>query len=204
MNPMSDLTLGDLRRLNSRIARKLEGLVTWSTFSLEGFRAALESRLQGRIILIPFHWENAAFFGFTLGCTGPNGRRWLVLYECDAGSEHQLVIILHELMHIAFGHRNADISAALMREIVTFLKLLPEVEDVDLETAVAYTRLCAFDEGGNLLFVGREGEEQEAELGATWVVTQARRAGALPPSGTPFLAEHRTIDANLGGSVGSL
>src|SRR5437867_12270038 len=92
---MSELTLQDLRRLNSRIARTLEGLVAWSSFTLEGFRTALQVRVQGCILLIPFHWENAALFGLTLGFAGPQGRRWLVLYEREADAEHQLVIILH-------------------------------------------------------------------------------------------------------------
>jgi len=141
---MSELTLQDLRRLNNRIARALEGLVVWSTFTLEGFRAALEGRLHSRIIFIPFHWGNAALFGFTVGCAGPEGRQWLVLYEREADAEHQLVIILHELMHIALGHRSADIPADRLREILIAVGFLPELRDVDLATAVAHTRLCVY------------------------------------------------------------
>jgi hypothetical protein len=96
------------------------------------------------------------------------------------------------------GHRSAAVAADCLAEILNAVELPPMATDVDLTTTVAYTRLCLYDERGLLLLVEGEMEEREAALGATWVVTQARRAGALPPSGAPFLSEHRMIDATLG------
>ncbi len=177
---MNKLTPRDLRRLNSRIEQTLEGLMDWSTFSVEGFRAALAAKVEGPITLAPFHWQNAALSGLTLGCSGPTGRKWLVFYESETDADHQLVIVLHELMHIAFGHCSATIPPEQLRDVLTAVGLYPQPRDV--ETVVVYTRLCLYGDKG-IILVNREDTEREAELAAIWTVTRARRAGALPPLG---------------------
>jgi hypothetical protein len=184
-----------LNQLNRRFAAAVDDLVRWELFTLDGFRAALAHKLDGVIQLRPFHWADASLFGFTVGTVGADGRpHWLVLYEAEADAEHQLTIILHELMHIALGHVSA--TAQLTPEM--FHTLLAAAGLVSDDAAVVtYTRACLNVDG--LLTEREASEEREAELGAMWVLAQVRRAGALPPSGHPFAAEHRALDAHLRG-----
>lgn len=190
------LNLAALRRLDGRFAALLEGLVSWDEFTLDAFRSALAHKLNGTIQLQPFHWEDASHFGITLGTIGADGRRhWLVLYELEADAEHQLAIILHELLHIALGHAKA--TARLRPEMVRLLLASSGLLPPDLDV-ITYTRACLPHEK-HVLTASEAMEEQEAELGAMWVLAQVRRAGALPLSGQPFAAEHRALDTNLRG-----
>jgi hypothetical protein len=185
-----------LHHLNQRFAETLGGLVPWAEFTLEAFRAALAHKLNGVIQLQPFHWEETSHFGITMGTIGADGRRhWLVLYESEADAEHQLAIILHELVHIALGHAKATarLTPQMLRTLLAAAGLRPEDMAV-----VTYTRAC-LPRAEDLLTDREALEEREAELGAMWVLAQVRRAGALPPSGQPFAAEHHALDAHLRG-----
>lgn len=188
---MSRLTLQDLRRLNRRIAAALADIVPWSAFTLAAFIAALEQRLEASITLVPMAWERAAYFGLTFGYTGAEGSRWLLFYDDNTTAEQRLATILHELAHIALGHRSADLPVERVREILSAYGLL----DV-CPAPMLYTRLCLATEhtaDGD----DEDEQEYEAEVAAAWILTQVRRAGVLPAPGRSFLPEHRTIDARL-------
>jgi len=189
------LSLEALRRLNQRCDRLLGGLVAWHAFTADAFEDALAARLDGVIERRPFHWRGASLFGITLGTLDADGRRrWLILYESETEAEHQLAIILHEFMHIALGHAQAThcLRPEDLRELLRAAGIVS-----DERHTIAYTRLCwAADEALSSKDIV---EEWEAELGAMWVLAQARRAGALAPTGQSFSAEHRALDASLRG-----
>ena len=195
--PTRTLTFQDLRQLDRRFGPVLNDLMEWSTFSLERFVHVVEEQRRGTIHLVPFHWSNAALTGLTIGWSTRGGPQWLVLYESETSDDHQLLIVLHELMHILFRHCSAhlrpeQVGAELAAQGIDLSVLLPGTSSPPLiyeRSALHPTDLAP----PSLFFT----QEQEAELAATWVITHARRAGALPPSGLAFTNEHRLLDTLL-------
>jgi hypothetical protein len=188
---MSGISVGTLRRLQRRFEVDLGDLITWQNFSIEDIRRAVAARVNGEIVLQPLHWEMHGYFGLTLGCLAPQGKQWLVLYEQDADAEHRLVIVLHELMHIALGHCSTTLTPEELRSLLVALNLIP-----DPSQSIVYMRVCV--PGAVPVGPNSDAEEIEAELAATWLVTRAKRADILPPAGQTFSPELSTISMFLG------
>lgn len=190
---MGSLSITALRRIQREFEFRLGDLVDWESFSIDQVRTSVAARVGGEIILVPFHWEQRGYFGLTLGCTTPQGRKWLVLFEQDAGAEHCLVIVLHELMHILFGHCSAEQPPEELRRELSRLGLVPGPSD-----EIVYARVCMPDEHRHADPGDQEGV---AELASTWIVTKARRAGTLPPAGQTIGTQQIAISSFLGWEV---
>jgi hypothetical protein len=188
-----------MRRMQHRLDTEFVDLLDWHAFSLEEVRAAVARRVGGTIEVVPSHWETRAFFGLTMGYTSPSGPHWLIVYEQDAVAEHHLMIVLHELMHIVLGHRVATLTADELRQELLRLGLISLV-GLSGE-AITYARTCA-PPGDRGEAVDSDREEAEAELGAAWIMSRARSAGRLPPSGQVFSPEHIALSRLLGDADG--
>ena len=184
------ISMATLRRMRREFDATLGGLIDWESFSVDQVRVAVASRVGGEIIICACHWEERGYFGLTLGCTTQQGRRWLVLYEQDADAEHQLVIVLHELMHVALGHCSADQSSGEVRRELARIGMVP-----DPSARIVYARVCM---PGAHREADPRGEERAAEFAATLIVTRAKRAGTLPPAGKTIGTEQLAISSFLG------
>lgn len=124
------------------------------------------------------------------------GTVYLVLYEERASGEHQLIIILHELVHILLGHCPIVPPYELRRKLVR-LGLIANEGDSE---SLIYQRPSgtALEDAVVHLDIGlNEAQELEAELGATLWVMRARAAGKLPPSGQAFTPSQIAITTFL-------
>jgi hypothetical protein len=190
---VSVVNLATMRAIQRRTAAEFSDLVDWSAFSLDSVQQAVAARVQGEILLMPFKWEVPGVFGLAMGYQSASRRRWLILYEQDAVAEHQLMIVLHELLHIALGHCAAILTAEeLRRELQRHGWMPPD------GTVATYSRTCIRKTGHDTRG-DSDYQELEAELGAAWIVARARAAGGLPPSGQTFSPEHFAISSVLGG-----
>ena len=191
------VNMKSLRQVQRRLSVRLGNLIDWTDFSLDRIVAAVAARVGGEIRLRAFPWEKSGLTGLTIGTVGPRGTVFLVLYEERASGEHQLIIILHELVHILMGH-------------------CPIVPPHELRRKLVELGLIASDSGGQPLIYSRpsgavleyftahladvapnEDQELEAELGATLWVTRARGAGGLPPAGQAFTPAQIAISTFL-------
>ena len=187
----SELSVTMIRRLQRQLSAECIDLIDWPRFSLEGVVAAVAARVEARIHLRPFHWEENGYSGLTLGWSGHAGTTFLVLFEEDATDEHRLVIILHELMHILLCHCSTHLVPRELRDALVSLGLL-----TDVTQGAFYTRMCRPGVGDSSIH-GAD-DEMAAELGALWIITRARQAGGLPPAGQTFTAEQVAITTLLG------
>jgi len=181
-----------LRRVQRRLAVRLGALIDWDNFSLDLIVAAIAAKAHGKISLHATHWDKSAYTGLTVATIGPDGKRFLLLYEEAASGEHQLLIILHELMHILLEHCPIVPPHELRQKLID-LGLLPR----DAQPLI-YTRLSGADIERVLNYKADKDNELEAEAGATWAMTRARQAGALPPLlGRAFTPEDIAIETFL-------
>jgi hypothetical protein len=103
-----------------------------------------------------------------------------VFYESDTSPLHQAHIILHELGHVIWGHRSADVLDHRVLQA-----LLPDIDPGVLETVLRRARYETI-------------EEQEAEMLASLVLP---RLAPESPAHTPIADDERTVLARLGRSL---
>ena len=188
----TDISMGALRRVQRRLAARMDAFIEWETFSLDRIVAAVAATVGGKISLHATHWDKSAYTGLTIATVGPDGKQFLLLYEEAASGEHQLLIILHELMHILLGHCPIVPPQELRQQLID-LGLLPREA-----RPLIYTRLSGTDLRRMREYKANKDNELEAEAGATWAMTRARQAGALPPLlGRAFTPEDVAIETFL-------
>jgi hypothetical protein len=186
------LDLDTMRHVHRYLDTEFADLIDWQDFSLEAVRTAVAARMGGEITIAPFHWETRAYFGLTIGYRSQGGPRWLIVYEQEAVAEHHLMIVLHELVHVALGHCGAGLTSDELRTELTQLGLISRSD-----VAVTYARTCALS-GNYERTPDDDRQEAEAELGAAWILTRARSVGRVPRSGQSFSAEHTALSRVLG------
>lgn len=112
----------------------------FSTFTLDDFLSWIEAQRSLQIELI-YRPMPESVFGAWITVTGE--RREIILCEENAPPLHQLLIILHEVAHILWGHeteqiapeRVAELSHADLTELVPLFRTMchPERQEQDAE-----------------------------------------------------------------------